>query len=781
MGNRTGGFYRISDHRATPEDKEAHRDGDRQVEVYGSGGLTFSSKARVLWLALLPFLLSNMAGWMCSARTRQSPWRFRLHRLSYGLGALALTVNAFLVAVMIAADILAYQVARAGLAGHQWWTTPLRWHTIADHPARQVLIGMTVVVMLLLVLLGVAGRSWRYEAVRPPYSTETMPKAMSRKVTASALQGGLADNEFWDGESSVRLLTWVHVAVIGGFLAIVLAITTKGLTAGSSHVSALGGIAIGLGAATVALGVGYICLDALATPGIFDVPGISRSAGGAYADYLRSWATYLLVPAVAALIASGVFAWLQSGGPAGRTADLPGMTGVIGWTTLAIAVPVAVALVSALLGLSGSRGALFGGPWVTLVLAFSLLNTVMLGAGIAAAHIAGPVTSNATAAVTPPHRMIYLPYLITAGVPLAAVAALAAGGVFTLTELARRLRPRQLPEEMRKAYQEQYRALIDGQPEQMKIWYWSGLPPFSAYSDVFRAGRHSLWERKVARAQLRGSTVFNVGRLLWGIIIAQLAVILCAWRFHWQLSAFISILGVAIAGLALPTRLGFLYSKWQDPAQRSMTIFWDVAAFWPRSYHPFSPPCYSEQAVPDLQARMWLLGDIGRKLILVAHGQGTMWAVAALVQPGTRPGDQRLTLVTFGSTIGTLYAWGFPAYVDRPLLAPLVPGGAARIDRWHNLYYPTDPIAGPAAGHLFDAEDGSPVDLTLPDPERCWYIYRDYPPMPRGHSGYWEDPRVWTLVNKVTADAQGIPVSAVSHQDPPSDAAETRPSNLSSE
>ena len=259
-------------------------------------------------------------------------------------------------------------------------------------------------------------------------------------------------------------------------------------------------------------------------------------------------------------------------------------------------------------------------------------------------------------------------------------------------------------------------------------------------------------------------------------------VILCAWRFHWQLSAFVSILGVAIAGLALPTRLGFLYTKWRDPAQRSMTIFWDVAAFWPRSYHPFSPPCYSEQAVPDLQTRMWLLRDIGRKLVVVAHAQGTMWVVAALVQSRSRPAGQRLTLVTFGSTVGKLYAWGFPAYITPGLLAPLVPGGPARLDRWHNLYYPTDPIAGPAAGDLFDAYDGSPVDQKLPDPERCWYIYRqEDPPMPRGHSGYWEDPRVWAVVNKVTAETQGIPVSAVSQQSPPPAAAEARPLGLSSE
>jgi hypothetical protein len=97
-----------------------------------------------------------------------------------------------------------------------------------------------------------------------------------------------------------------------------------------------------------------------------------------------------------------------------------------------------------------------------------------------------------------------------------------------------------------------------------------------------------------------------------------------------------------------------------------------------------------------------------------------MWVVAALVQSGSRPEGQHQTLVTFGSTVGRLYAWGFPAYVTPELLAPLAPGGPARLDRWHNLYYPTDPIAGPAAGDLCDAYDGSPVDLTLPDPERCW-------------------------------------------------------------
>ena len=428
-GDAIAGFYRSSDHRASDGDRDAHLDVDRHVEVYSWGGLTSQSKIRVLWLALLPFLFANLAGWMCSARTRNSAWRFRLHRLAAGLGALALTVNAALIAVMISADVNAYQTARAGLARHQWWLAPLGWHFIAGHPARQVMLGVLVPVLFVLALVWLASMTWRYEAVRPPYQVTAERKEKPRLITAAALKDGLADNEFWDGEGSVRLVTWLHLAVVAGFLAIVLGVTTKALTVtGSPHVIALGWIAIGLGAATVALGVGYVCLDAF----------------GAVTDELRGRLPFLLAPAGVALIAAGLFAWLQPGGPAPRAAELPGMASVIGWTTLAIAVVVAVALISMLLGLPGSRGTLIGGPWVTLMLGFSLLNTVLLGAEIWVAHLVGPVTSNAADALSRPQGKIYLPYVITSGVPLLVWAAVLAVLAFGLIEGVRWLRTRQL-------------------------------------------------------------------------------------------------------------------------------------------------------------------------------------------------------------------------------------------------------------------------------------------------------------------------------------------------
>ena len=150
------GFLPQSDHRAADEDRDACQDVDRHVEVFSWGGLTSRSKIRALWLALLPFRFANLGGWMCPPGTRTSAWRFRLHRLTAGLCALALTVNAALIAVMISADVNAYQVPRAGVARNQWWLAPLRWNFVAGHPARQVTLGVLVVVLFVLALLWVA-------------------------------------------------------------------------------------------------------------------------------------------------------------------------------------------------------------------------------------------------------------------------------------------------------------------------------------------------------------------------------------------------------------------------------------------------------------------------------------------------------------------------------------------------------------------------------------------------------------------------------------------------
>jgi hypothetical protein len=727
---------------------------DRHVEVFSWGGLTSRSKIRVLWLALLPFLFANLAGWMCPPGTRASAWRFRLHRLAGGLCALALTVNAALIAVMISADINAYQTSRAGVARHQWWLAPLNWHFVAGHPARQVTLGVLVVVLFVLALVWLASRSWRYEKVRPPYRVDDGQKAKARQAAADTLAKGLADQEFWDGQGTVRLITWLHVAVVGGFLAIMLGVTARALAGGSPHASALGWTGIVLGAATIALAVAYICLDALDTPSM-GTPDATPTMG-AFAEKLRGLVVYLLVPAGAGLICSGWFAWLQPGVPSVRAADLPGMAGVTGWTALAIAVAVAIALISVLLGLRGSAGTLIGGSWVTLMLGFGSLNILLLGTEIWVAHLVGSVTSDAAKALSAKPGQIYLPYVITSGVPLLVWAVVLAVLLFGAVEAVRWLRAVKLPKEMAGEYEERAAEFRTGLSQTLNVWYWSGLPPFPPPGgEIKDRGAGEKWERQIARAQFLGRAPHDAVWLLWLVIGGQLVMAVCMWQLHIQPPVLVRNIGIALAGLVLPALAAFLYSAWSDPTKRrTIGVLWDVGTFWPRSYHPLSPPCYTERAVPDLQRRMWWLHDNGGRVVLVTHSQGTVLGTAALVQPDCRPADDQPTLITFGSPLVKLYGWAFPAYFGPALLGRLAPGRDGQVRDWRNFYYPTDPIGGPVTRGL-PATVQKRVDNQFPDPADCYYVYGQAPPASVGHSGYWADRRVWDVINKVAAYGSG--------------------------
>ncbi len=210
-------------------------------------------------------------------------------------------------------------------------------------------------------------------------------------------------------------------------------------------------------------------------------------------------------------------------------------------------------------------------------------------------------------------------------------------------------------------------------------------------------------------------------------------------------------IGFVLAGLLLPALMGFLYSAWSDPTKRrTIGVLWDVGTFWPRSYHPLSPPCYSERAVPELQRRMWWLHDNGGRVVLIAHSQGAMLATAALVQPGCRADGDHPSLITFGSPVVKLYGWGFPAYVTED--AADAPGARrpGRGGRLAQLLLPDRPHrrtggGGPVLGRR------QRVDQDLLDPAQCWYVYGQPEPAPQGHSGYWADPRVWALINRDAA------------------------------
>lgn len=751
-GDRIAGCYRSSDRPAPP----GRPGGGRHVECYSWGGLTSRSRSRVLWLLLLPFLLANLAGWMCTPRTRASRWRFALHRTAAGLTALALTVNVALVTVVAGAGVLAYQAVRAGRAAGQWWLAPLRWPLIAGFPARQVLIGVIAPGLFLLLLAGLSRLSrQRYERVPPPYREGHQPAR--RSAAAASLRGGLADEGFWDGEVSVARLARLHSAAAMGFLAIALAVTTRALAGPGHGPAVLWWAAVAAGAAAATGAAGLLAADTAAHR-----PRL-QGAGSAAALWL----------AAAGLAAAAAWAWALPGEPVVRdtAVQLPGLAGLAGWTALAVAAPVALLALSVALGAGGARQAdagqdrparLPGGPLVTAALAFSVANLVLLGLLIWVAHVVGPVTTGGRAA-----GHIWLPGLIVFGVPLAALAAVAAAAVFLLAQTARCLCPPGLPAAVLAAYRRDADQVRGSQPAQLRPWYCSALSPPARPGDPGGAARAAAaWQRRIARRRLIARMPRDAGWLLWGLAGAQAAALAATWWAHLVPPLYLRNLGTVLAAGLLTPFIGYLYAAWRNPARRRhLAELWDVGTFWPRSYHPFSPPCYAERAVPDVQRRLWWLHDQGGRALLVAHSQGAVLALAALLQPGCRARGDRPLLVTLGNPACHLYAWGFPAYLGPQVLAPL--GTAAGdLGGWRNVYYPGDPIGGPVtvapAGPSPAPAAGSPApggpaaggpDLPLADPAGCWYVYGQPPPAPQGHSGYWSDPRFWEAVDALAAAA----------------------------
>ncbi len=227
-----------------------------------------------------------------------------------------------------------------------------------------------------------------------------------------------------------------------------------------------------------------------------------------------------------------------------------------------------------------------------------------------------------------------------------------------------------------------------------------------------------------------------------------------AWAWLLDLAAWLSLLAVLAAYFTVRSGLR------SEATRRKIGMVWDVASFFPRSFHPLAPPAYAARAVPEIQARIREIVENGGKVILTGHSQGSV-IVAAVMASLPEDITRQMALVTYGSPIGKFYRPYFPAAIPDDLVVKLVDkigpsqGPLAGL-YWLNFYRPTDPIADRA---LKDGEaDGLAVpgelitvleqrgrmasggDVVLEDP---WEVELEYyRPIPRlrGHSGYESDP-----------------------------------------
>jgi hypothetical protein len=227
---------------------------------------------------------------------------------------------------------------------------------------------------------------------------------------------------------------------------------------------------------------------------------------------------------------------------------------------------------------------------------------------------------------------------------------------------------------------------------------------------------------------------------------------------------------LVMTGLPVLVFRQILGSRKPTTRARSFAVVWDLLMFWPRRFHPLAVPSYGQIAVPLLVDEIKKSTENGNFLLLSAHSQGSVLAVAALHQMSEE--RDQVHLVTYGSPIGGLYKDAFPGQYPTligglskdafpgqypTLIDGLVPATNEPLGSWTNFRREaTDPIG---AQIIFPAGDNRYVDRPLQDPVPLepWLTINDDPNVAlewtrtpcdgiAGHSNYLADPTVKSYV-----------------------------------
>jgi hypothetical protein len=307
--------------------------------------------------------------------------------------------------------------------------------------------------------------------------------------------------------------------------------------------------------------------------------------------------------------------------------------------------------------------------------------------------------------------------------------------------------------------------------DQVRAWYSeSEQAPGEAVAQVTRAwALASLTDRVDVLVAMVG--------LAWAAgVTAVEAVALLALPQAVALGGVIDVLvtfGVGVSAVTALALVGMLRSTYANSGRRrAVGALWDVATFWPRATHPLAPPCYAEQAIPEIVDRVVLLTG-GRPdrpqpstrlqpapavypspVLITGYSQGSLIAPAVIAQLPSQT-ISKVALLTLACPFRRLYGRAFPAYFSHEHAAELNElltnidtagsGGkqATRIGKWVNVVRPTDyigswifsPPQAPGEQPHRDAIDVACLD----PPSLCPGPGGDLAPI-HYHSDWWQDP-----------------------------------------
>jgi hypothetical protein len=786
-GTSASGFYRRW---APGTELPPTEEGVDRVEAYSWGGLTSGSASRSLWLLVLPFTLVDVAHWMMPILPADASGRRR------ATAAVSVALLRVLSISITLTGVAAFSLITLDLTGWQCAGVPrcaqshayVDWLTHFGRPEQRV-AAMAVIPSLILALVWYIGRSriTSHSAPDPVVVAGDLPLAKPtffdpdpgvvrlrrfHVIAAACMISALvlvplvryADNAGWPrtllifnlvlgglavlatcsqslagrGGSSAEWANWP--TKIGQLLSVFALVVTLGSaflvhTSGHpavSHLPGLRGVVIGLFGvqlALVPLLLGTVAIqhrDAGVRAGAVSLLAFT----GFSAVVMLWWAfhqighdqadTKLHVPhgVYTALVLVGLsFAWVIT--RAWRHSPAP----VTFVTPTESAGPVGLPPVAA------------GGLGAPLVATLAWLYSLALGAGVglqvaqllghpvlstAVATTAGQTYDKALAAgdVAKLQTLGDTPLIVPPGFIWAAVGAVFVGliavalGAYTFLHT--------LPHRRRIALIE---ASVD-------------------YPDPQVA-------KQAAAARALASLTDDAGVLAGTFVSATLVagfVLLVAYLHYGQkLSYGLGLLAgvgswVVVAFVGGLLSLGYASLR-NRSLRRTVGILWDVCTFWPRANHPFTPPPYTECAVPDLLARIRSLSqDESDRVVLSAHSQGSVIAVPVALRLDAEHLD-RVRLLLHGCPVARLYARWFPAYFSVEVFDAL---GERFPGRWRTLYRRTDYIGGWAItrdtdraasyvpGNLRVAPDDQ-VDQEVPDPPLAGGP-------PKRHSDYWLEP-----------------------------------------
>lgn len=801
-GDKVAAFYRTAD------------EGGRHREAYSWGGLTSHSPLRVLWTALLPSMLANMAGWTArrsvasgeeeEAAEPTTPAFRWLARLV----ALALTLSSAVMVSILCFDVIAYQclglnACRSRLALFPWLDSLLA----PERPGIRLAIGMSgpVAVAVLFYFLALRSRN-SYERVEPPTAEDSLPAPSNR--CAAAQNGGLRHVDFWSGRRWHQHLSDLHLAA---FLAVATGILGWGVFRTAEAGAPSGADAAGAALFTVIASV--VILIAVSLMLRWD----DAREDQARAALVVSWLNLLAAVLAAGMLPEFTAAQggaVESGQPAGVLPGLGGSVNATWYFILFLLLPLGAHLVDAWVArwkkawretqpgrqrlrrarakANGSSKVFpFAAPLVLNVVALIVANAVLLSLMALVAHGLGEVRygygphdvelslsggGGDPAAGYGSSSVLWVPgpiIFVTAALSLALIIVLALFSIAVLLFLiiGSRVTAPKLMEELKKDYhQDETKAgawrgrqeFWEGSSEQRRAaWDVSAFDAVTSEDAVdgtepqrtakSARPRPTAWVRRAARAHLIGrwaptaAACLTIGIAAGGIAAVILVVTRASVPPLWVIGLTTSV------SVLLPLLYGAVVRAMfrREKVRKALMSAFDVGTFFPRSFHPFAPPSYTERAVPELMRRIWWLHDFEGPVVLVAHSQGSVLAAAVLARQSKRsPEDPAVGLVTLGSPLAKLYRWAFPALLSDGLLQNLAKGngGIAQV-QWRNVYYATDYIGGPV---MTDGWEVQNIDVRLVDPATHRFVFGQPLPPVLSHTGYWHDPRFWRAVNDMS-------------------------------